>query len=141
MKLFRRKPPTIPDDPATEKQIDYIKQLAVTVGPYSKSVLKKYKINPDLTNPEAFTYLDKARAGMCIESLLSREPATDNQRATLAHKGGDSYTGLSRDEQAVLDRAWEIASPSGDPENPASYRHLSKKTASEAIGLLIDGGF
>lgn len=138
MKWLRKKPPVVADDPATEKQIDYIKSLVLNVGRQSKRILKQYKINPDLTNKDAFVSLDKVKAGMCIESLLNVVPATENQRATLARKGGDHFTGLSRDEKAELDRAWAIASPQGDPEDPDSYRHLSKKQASEALTILIE---
>lgn len=138
MKWLRKKPPVAPDNPATEKQINYIESLVLDVGPQSKRILKQYRINPDLTNEDAFVSLDKARASMCIESLTGMVPATENQRVTLARKGGDGFTGLSREEKADLDRAWAIASPQGDPEDPNSYRHLSKAQASEALAILIE---
>ena len=139
MKWLRKKDEsaTVPDDPATEKQVDYIIRLVRDTGDRSGSPLRRARIKGNPTSAASYSTLSRSSASMLIESLLAVAPATEAQCQSLAHNLDAVYTGLDAQEKSDLERARAIAVPSGHSGDPASYAHLTKQQASEALKLLI----
>jgi hypothetical protein len=70
-------------------------------------------------------------------TVVPNDPATEGQKASIAHNLSFTYEGMNAEEKADFAKALRIASPSGDPSDPASYSHLSKSQASAALDILI----
>ena len=139
MKWLRKSKSVVPEDPATEKQVDYIISLVGEAGSKARSVLRRpdIKIKSDPSSAASYSSLSKDGANVLINGLLNVIPATDGQIGSIVHNFSFTYEGGSAEDKADFAMALEIASPSGDPTDPASYSHLSKGQATAALNLLI----